>query len=243
MFADSLLDSAWAQDSHRGWTTLLSFAVQAVAVGGLLLLPLIYGEGLPLQLQSIAQVVAPQPPPGPPLVTHAPSAPASNLTSLGTIVAPGHIPDHTAMIQDDVLPPPVDIGAYVNGGTGNRWSSNPVMHSILSSQLNVLPPPVHPTISRPILTSHIMEGNLVHKVQPEYPPLAREARIQGTVVLQAIISREGTIEKLQVVSGHPMLAPAAIQAVRQWRYRPYFLNGEPVEVETQVTVNFILGGG
>ena len=88
-----------------------------------------------------------------------------------------------------------------------------------------------------------MEGNLIHRVQPEYPPLARQARIQGTVVLQAVISREGRIENLQVLSGHPLLVPAALAAVRQWRYRPYSLNDQPVEVETQITVNFTLTGG
>lgn len=88
-----------------------------------------------------------------------------------------------------------------------------------------------------------MEGNLIHRVQPEYPQLARQARIQGTVVLRAIISREGRIENLQVLSGHPLLVPAALDAVRQWRYRPYSLNDEPVEVETQITVNFTLTGG
>ncbi len=93
------------------------------------------------------------------------------------------------------------------------------------------------------MISHMMEGNLTRKVQPDYPPLARQARIQGAVVLQAVISREGNIENLQVLSGHPMLVPSALAAVRQWRYRPYFLNGEAVEVETQVTVNFVLGGG
>ena len=86
------------------------------------------------------------------------------------------------------------------------------------------------------------EGDLVSKVLPTYPPLARTARIQGTVVLQAMISKQGTIENLRLLSGHPMLAPAAIEAVRQWRYRPYVLNNEPVEVETQITVNFSLGG-
>jgi len=86
------------------------------------------------------------------------------------------------------------------------------------------------------------EGDLIRKVQPSYPPLARNARIQGTVVLQAVISKQGTIENLRLLSGHPMLAPAAIDAVRQWRYRPYILNSEPVEVETQITVNFSLAG-
>jgi protein TonB len=88
-----------------------------------------------------------------------------------------------------------------------------------------------------------MEGNLIYKVQPLYPPLARSARIQGTVLLRAVISRAGTIENLQALSGPPMLIHAALDAVSQWRYRPYLLNGEPVEVETQVTVNFSLSGG
>jgi protein TonB len=75
-----------------------------------------------------------------------------------------------------------------------------------------------------------------------YPPLARQARIQGPVQLRAIISKAGTIERLAVVSGHPMLAGSAIDAVRQWRYRPYLLNDEPVEIETEITVNFVLSG-
>jgi protein TonB len=86
------------------------------------------------------------------------------------------------------------------------------------------------------------EGDLVRKVLPVYPPLARTARIQGQVVLQAVISKQGAIENLKLLAGHPMLVPAAIEAVRQWRYRPYLLNNDPVEVETQITVNFSLGG-
>ena len=86
-------------------------------------------------------------------------------------------------------------------------------------------------------------GLLIKKVTPNYPQLAKQARIQGTVVLQAEISKEGTIQNLQLISGHPMLAPAAIEAVKQWRYKPYLLNGEPVAVETQVVVNFSLSGG
>jgi len=88
----------------------------------------------------------------------------------------------------------------------------------------------------------MLEGNLIRRVEPVYPPLARSARIQGSVVLAALISRAGTIENLRAISGHPMLVPAAIDAVRQWQYRPYILNSEPIEVETQITVNFTLGG-
>lgn len=82
----------------------------------------------------------------------------------------------------------------------------------------------------------------MHRVQPIYPPLAKAARIQGPVELRAIISKDGFIENLRVLGGHPMLVTAAVDAVKQWRYRPYVLNGEPVEVETQITVNFVLSG-
>ena len=102
------------------------------------------------------------------------------------------------------------------------------------------PPPPAPT--HPLRISHWSEGNLIYRVQPIYPPLARQARIQGPVELRAIISKAGTIENLVVLRGHPMLVPAAIGAVRQWRYRPYLLNNEPIEVETEITVNFVLGG-
>jgi protein TonB len=89
----------------------------------------------------------------------------------------------------------------------------------------------------------VSQGLLIRKVQPAYPPLARSARIQGTVVLQALIGKDGSIQNLRVVSGHPMLTNSALEAVRQWKYKPYYLNGEPVEVETTINVNFTLSGG
>jgi protein TonB len=101
--------------------------------------------------------------------------------------------------------------------------------------------PVHPVATAPAFRkSSLLEGNLIRKVPPVYPSLARSARIQGSVVVYALISKAGTIENLQVLSGHPMLAGAAIEAIRQWRYRPYILNNEPIEVETQIIVTFSL---
>jgi len=120
-------------------------------------------------------------------------------------------------------------------------NANPIPNSIGSGLALVAPPPK--PVARPPRISTMMEGNLIYKVQPIYPPLARTARIQGAVHLRAVISRTGAIENLQAIDGHPMLVGAALDAVRQWRYRPYILNGDPVEVETQVTVNFSLSGG
>src|SRR5215469_4403338 len=244
MFADSLLDSAWARDSRRQWTTALSFGLQAVAVGVVLLLPLIYGEGLPSLLEWKGTLVAPGPlpPPPAPIDVRRSGSFASNLVADGRPIQPTNIPRHAAEIREDVEPP-VDISWRAASYIGDRASAGGVIDSIIGSAASALPPVVHPTINRPPVISSVMEGNLIRRVQVEYPVLARRARIQGTVVLRAIISREGTIENLQAVSGHPMLVPAAMTAVRQWRYRPYLLNGTPVEVETQVTVNFVLGGG
>jgi len=244
MFADSLLDTAWIDRSRRGWITLVSFAVQVVAVGGLLLLPLLYTQGLP-QLQLMAALVAPTPPPAPPAPSPVRSARAntSNLSSDGHVVAPPSVPREIARFDETIAPPPADLGGSgVPGGTGDPTARSGVFGSIGGPNVAVPPPPPAPSVHPPRV-SHMMEGNLIYRVQPQYPPLARQARVQGIVVLRAVISREGRIENLGVVSGSPLLVKSAMDAVHQWRYRPYYLNNEPVEVETQVTVNFTLSGG
>lgn len=244
MFVDSLFDSASTQRFHRGWATCFSFGLQAVAVGLLLLLPLFYTQALP-QLSLLGQLVAPTAPPGPPL----PSTPtrvrvrSSSNFSGDTLLTPTRIPAVVQRLDETEVPPAPEIGTgvWVQGGTGPARSTVTALFGNGNTVVPLPPPPVVAT--RPIRVSHMMEGNLIHRVQPEYPPLARQARIQGSVVLRAIINREGRIENLQVLSGHPMLVSAALEAVRQWRYRPYILNDQPVEVETTVTVNFVLGAG
>ena len=104
------------------------------------------------------------------------------------------------------------------------------------------PEPKAATPTRVRVSQGVSQGLLIHKVPPVYPPLARQARISGTVVLHAVIGEDGTIQTLNVVSGHPMLTNAALEAVQQWRYKPYFLFGNPVEVETTINVNFTLAG-
>jgi protein TonB len=245
MFADYISDSAWDNRPHRGWTTLASFGFQGAAVGVLLLIPLIYTEGIP-QLKFMTDLVAPTAPPALAASTaaHPTAANASNLMPDERIYAISHIPAVTQMITDEVAPPRSgDVIVGVFGGPPDRWTANPVLNAIAQAPVGIVPS------FRPIPTAHpprvsrMMEGNLIHRVQPDYPGLARSARIQGEVVLAAVISKDGTIENLRILKGHPMLVKAALEAVQQWRYRPYLLNGEPVEVETQVTVNFVLSGG
>jgi len=87
------------------------------------------------------------------------------------------------------------------------------------------------------------EANLIHDVPPQYPPEAGRERIEGTVVLLAVIGKDGSVQDVQVVSGLPLLAQAAMDAVNQWRYKPYLLNGVPVEIESRITINFTLSRG
>lgn len=241
MFADSLIDSNWAQTSRRGWTTIASFALQTAALGMLLMLPLIYTEGLPqLKLLASPGMVAPAPPPGPPPtpVAHRHELPVSNFQN-GVLMEPQRIPRAVRDVDDrGVTPPDAAPGLDIIGGTGTRGNGPGIPFAIGPGSSWV--PPAPAPVAHAVRPSNIMQGYLVHKIEPTYPPLARTARIQGSVEIRAIISKEGTIENLHVVSGHPMLAQAAVEAVRQWRYRPYILNGQAVEVETEVKVNFTL---
>jgi periplasmic protein TonB len=247
MFEDSLIESGGKLKTKRGWTSLLSFAIQVMIIGVMVLIPLIFTEALPKQQLMTFLVAPPPPPPPPPPPAAAPVKVVKQIQTdivNGELRTPTKIPKKVQMIKEDEAPPPVMASTGVVGGVPGGvpgGSMGGVIGSVLSSTPVAVPKVATPQRVR--VSSGVSTGMLIHKVSPNYPPLARQARIQGTVVLQAQISKEGTIQNLQLISGHPMLAPAAIEAVKQWRYKPYLLNGEPVEVETQVQVNFTLAGG
>ena len=247
MFEDSLIESGGRLRTKRGATTLLSFVLQVFLIGILILIPLLYTEALPKQ-QLMTFLVAPPPPPTPPPPPAA--APIKVVKQIqsdivnGQLRTPTKIPEKVQMIKEEESPPPVMATGGVVGGVpggipGGQMGG--VIGGIISSTPMAIPRVATPQRVR--VSQGVSQGLLIRKVQPVYPPLARQARIQGNVVLQAEISKDGTIENLRLMSGHPMLAPSAIEAVKQWRYKPYFLNGEPVEVETQITVIFSLSGG
>jgi periplasmic protein TonB len=147
------------------------------------------------------------------------------------------------MLKEDENPPMSGMGGVVGGVPGGVPGGQ--MGGVIGGIINSTPVAV-PKVATPQrvrVSAGVSQGLLIHQVKPSYPALARQARIQGGVVLQAVIGKDGSIQNLRAVSGHPMLTPAAIDAVKQWRYKPYYLNGEPVEVDTQITVNFTLAGG
>jgi len=244
MFEDSLIESGGRLKTKRVWTTMFSVLLQAFLIGIMILIPLIYTEALPKQ-QLMTFLVAPPPPPPPP----PPAAPVQVVKVVqtdienGQLRTPTKIPQKVAMIKEEEAPPPVSSMGGVMGGVPGGvpgGSMGGVLGGILSSTPTAAP---KLAVQRVRVSQGVSEGNLISQIKPPYPPMAKMARVQGSVVLQALISKQGTIQNLRVISGHPMLVQAALDAVKQWRYRPYLLNGEPVEVETQITLNFSLTGG
>lgn len=246
MFEDSLLESGGRLKTKRGRTTMVAIVLECMAVGVMVLIPLIFTEALPKQ-QLMTFLVAPPPPPPPPPPAAAPvhvvKQVETNIVN-GELRTPTKIPKAIKMVQEDEAPPPVmSTGGVVGGVPGGvpGGQMGGVIGGIISSTPVAVPKVATPQRVR--VSQGVSTGLLIRKVNPTYPPLARQARIQGTVVLHAVISKDGSIEGLTLISGHPMLAPAAIDAVKQWKYKPYLLNGEPVEVDTEVMVNFTLAGG
>ena len=237
-------DSVWDNRSRRCWTRLASFAVEIGMAAGLLLMSLVEPQGPPL-LRSIVCPLAPFEAGGRSRVREHPQ---SDLTikPLGHfLLAPRQVPPEIPdLAATDVAPPSDFLGG--DGSEGSKRLSN--LGSALWDGVGTGPGPSlapanPPPSNHPPRISESMEGFLIHRVQPEYPPLAQQARIQGSVLLHAVIDREGKIDNLQVLGGHPLLVKAALKAVQQWRYRPYYLNGQPVEVETEIAVHFTLSGG
>jgi protein TonB len=242
MFEDSILDLRTKKRSP--WATIFSFVVQVGLVCVMILIPLIYTEALPKQQLMTFLVAPPPPPPPPPPPAAQPIVHVQKVVSEldnGELRTPTKIPKKILITEDKEQPVASSgvVGGVPGGVPGGQMGG--VIGGIISSTPVAVPKVATPTRVR--VSAGVTEGLLIHKVQPTYPPLARSARIQGQVVLQAVIGKDGTIQGLHAVSGHPMLTPAAIEAVKQWRYKPYFLNGEPVEVDTQITVNFTLAGG
>jgi periplasmic protein TonB len=239
MFADSLLETSWAQRGRRSWTTLTSFGLQAVAIGLLLIIPILQTVGLPLARTVSTPISMGRPSTAPPHSTeHFRSSAVQIVPYDGRLRFPGHIPDKVSQSEDAITSQP-SIGDVIGSTAGNSFDAGG-LHIPFGGTNAVMPKPAPLPVAHTLRISSMLPGSLIHRVEPAYPPMARTAHIQGPVVLAAVISKTGTIENLRLLSGHPLLVPSAIQAVSQWRYKPYILNNEAVEVETQITVNFVL---
>jgi len=246
MFSDSLLEFG-PQRKRKAFATTTSFILNSLIIGVMLIVPLMFTEDLP-KAQLLTFLMAPPPPPPPP----PPAAAAvqkivhqiqTDMLNTGQLRTPTRIPQRVEMIKEEEAPPPMAATGGVVGGVpggipGGQLGG--VIGGIVSATSNLAAVPKLATVQRIRISQGVTKGLLIHRVEPVYPTLAKAARVQGEVVLKAIIDVNGSIQNLQLISGHPMLVPAAVSAVQQWRYKPYLLNGQPVEVETMVTVIFSL---
>lgn len=243
-----MFDQALLPDGHRGWALPASFAIQTVTIAGILLATVWLTETLPVR-RWMPLVEAPRltPPPAPEIaLTRA--ARVIRPFSPSALTAPLRIPDRVALIEEmatESLPGMTGLGdtaAHAIRGSllGDLLGQARIPDTMPIAETTKAPPPPAEAPTRVKVSSGVQEAQLLHRAVPAYPPLAKQARIQGTVQFTAVIAANGSIESLELVSGHPLLVRAAYDAVRQWRYRPTYLNGQPVEVFTQIAVRFNL---
>ncbi|HKN24029.1 MAG TPA: TonB family protein [Candidatus Acidoferrum sp.] len=244
MFEEMVVSTSMKK-TNKPWTMIVSMLFQVLFLAILILIPLIYTEALPRTLMSSILLAPPPPPPPPPppapvAVVHV--KPVAHLMEAGKLVAPKVIPKDVKIIKEEEQPP--DMGAGIAGGVPGGvagGSMGGVIGGVIGGAGTAAPPPPpKAAVTRTRVGGAVQAAKLVNRVQPLYPPLARQTRISGTVKLHAIIGKSGNVEQLQVVSGHPLLVQSALDAVKQWRYQPTLLNGEPVEVDTEIDVIFSL---
>lgn len=234
MFEDSLVESTHRIHTRAQRYAAASLVLQATLAGIIVLLPYVYPDALPRKFLSVP-LIAPPPAAAPIVEQHAVATPATRSELDTTFTAPSHIPNGINHIVDQAPPGAIPVNELgiagsgpLNSGALGALASQPVVHAARPSG------PMH-------VSSGVAEGQLIVPIQPRYPAIAVAAHVQGTVVVTAVIDTTGRIESLHVLSGPSLLVNAAVEAIRQARYRPWTLNGEPVEVETTIKVVFRLG--
>jgi TonB family protein len=250
MLEDSLFESQGRGKTRKPLTVAIAIAAHVVTIGTLVLIPLLQTQALtlpPVNLSLLAPRLKTTNDLG--VFSAHNSAPRSHVTPASdALTAPPSIPPRIVITDDGPAPaiPGLSLG---NGGPGKS------LVDLFSPGDGAIPPPVPPAeVARPVLPpppeinnrkpipigGNVQAAKLIHQVKPVYPRLAQQTRVQGVVVLEAIIAKDGSVKSLRVASGHPFLSRAALDAVQQWLYSPTTLNGEPVEVSTAITVTFTL---
>jgi periplasmic protein TonB len=221
--------------THKPWTVGVSVIFQAAILGTILLIPLIYTQTLPSAMMNTFLVAPPPPAPPPPPQQAVVKQVQTKTFAVNRMVAPTVIPKQVEIAKDEA-PPSVATSdtAGVPGGTGDVLGG-------IGTGAAPPPPPPAAAPNRIKVGGDVQSASLVNQVKPDYPTIAKSAHVSGTVTLHAIISKDGSIERLEYVSGPPLLMASAMTAVKEWKYRPTMLNGQPVEVDTTVQVVFSLG--
>lgn len=234
MFEDSTFESTGRIKTRSRRWMIVTFTINGLTLLALILIPLVFPDALPRQAMQFLMVAPAVPAPETPRPVRQPLHASHDVSEMrdGHIIAPTNIPRIITAPEEPEAPfeqtsLTMEQGPAVPGSGENPFGGRRAATI------------VHPESSGPVrVSSKIVEGLIIRKTIPLYPSIAKAAGIQGTVVLQATISKQGTIENLRVISGPAMLQQAAIDAVKTWRYRPYMLDEQPVEVETTVNVVF-----
>jgi protein TonB len=239
----SLIASGHLRPRSR-WAAVGSLVFQSLVLLTLIVAPLY--RAIPLPKREMVTMLYLQPP----------AAAAGNATRFRTPLAPSpamFTPKSTGIhapvpkTQETPTPPVGTTGGVIGGVSGGVVAGVPgeVFSGVLKNAPSVPVPaklPETTPVKRIRVASRVVEANLIHDVPPQYPPEAGRARLEGPVVLMAVIGQDGSVKDVRVESGLPILAQAAIDAVKQWRYKPYLIDGEPVEVDSRITINFTLSG-
>jgi protein TonB len=238
MFEDSLMESGNGIKRKNKFWSFVAFLLNTGALFALVIWPLLHPEALPRQMMATL-MVAPSPPPPPAQKAPTPKAQVKSELISKELWTQSRISRETRQVNEAAIPESIvsltnmrDLSSGIPGGIGA------IIDSVAIGRPAVVKPKAPISLS---VSSGVMAGNLLVKTLPQYPAIPKAAHIQGTVVLQATISKSGSIQNLRVMSGPPTLQQAAMDAVRSWRYKPYLLNGQPVEVETTINVVFNLG--
>jgi periplasmic protein TonB len=236
VFQQSILSS---EESRRPWTFSVSLLAQALFIAIAVLIPLLAKPMLPALTAAIVSLQTPKPPRAvaPPPEQIAAVRPQTFSQALRQ---PTQMPDRAAALADTPAP------SLVIQGIGPVAGPSDTVISDFLDHVHIAPPTAPVSAPEPEaaplrVSGGVQAAKIIKRVVPIYPPLAIAAHVSGGVRLQAIIAADGSIAELNVISGHPLLVKAAVDAVRQWRYRPTVFGGKPVPVDTQIDVNFTLG--
>lgn len=243
MFDDSLMESTGRIRTRTKWLAVGSFLLQATLLCMLILYPLLHPEALPKQVMTRLFLTPPPPPSRAELPVHTEASHRAVPATLASLTLPKRIPSRVSMQSEEPAAPEDIVG--LDHASGD--SSSNVLKNFFSDGTGPAPHVVEAkpstTTTGPLrISKGVAEGHLLVPIRPAYPAIARAARIQGTVVIEATISKTGAVINAHAISGPPMLIQAALTAIEQAHYQPYKLSGEPVEVETTIDVQFTLGG-
>jgi protein TonB len=250
LFQSSMIENNRIKSSSKTLDFLIALSVNMAILAGPILAGLIYTDTLNMRQFETTFLMAPPPPPPPPPAPAAPMVKAAPVRRVfetaGKLIAPTVVPKTIAVIKEAPLPPDVGGGGVPGGVPGGvaGGSMGGVIGGVIGGVNTTVIAPLAPKENRPKapvrVGGRVREPKLVYRVDPTYPPLARQTHMQGVVVIDAILDEQGNVVEAKITSGPPLLIQAALDAVRKWKYEPTYLNDQPVQVQLNVTVTFRL---